>query len=82
MEELAKFTFKEYIVDPKNTYNLELPKCYVKLQLYVKSIKNFLAINDQPSYSNCLKGLAPELQSEGFTAFEVRVFLYNMTRDD
>lgn len=61
LEEISKFTFREFVVDPKNTYKLDLPKCYVKLQLYEKQIKNFIAITDQGSYSNIIKGLGSEL---------------------
>ena len=46
LEEISKFTFKEYIVDPKNIYRLDLPNCYVKLRFYEKSIKNFIDVFD------------------------------------
>ena len=82
LEEISKFTFREFIVDPKNQYNLALQKCYVKLQLYEKNIKNFITIHNQTEYSQVLKGLSAQLQTNKYIAFEVRVFLYNLIRDD
>lgn len=37
---------------------------------------------DQSSYKGLLAGLTEHTRGSGFVAFEVRVFLYNMTRDD
>lgn len=62
LEEISKFTFREYIVDQKNTYKLALAKCFVKLSLYVKDSKNFIELNDQGQYTDMLKALNPEIQ--------------------
>lgn len=81
IEEVSKFAFREYIVG-KNTYKLDLEKCYIQMSLYVKDNKNYIEIAEQDDYQSCLKGLQSDLQTSGFVTFEVRVFLYNMTKDD
>lgn len=82
LEEISKFIFKEYIVDKKNIHNLDLPKCYVKLRFFEKNIKNFIDVFDQSAYKGVLSGLIESLHTNDYVIFEVRVFLFNMTRDD
>ncbi len=56
IEEISKFAFREYIVG-KNTYKLDLEKCYVQISLYVKDNNNYIEIAEQEDYQFCLKGL-------------------------
>lgn len=58
LEELSKFTFREYIVDPGNIHQLDFKQSFIKLRYYEQSIKNFIDVFDQSQYKGVLSGLA------------------------